>query len=308
MVSCSICSGGLHGRFAGVADPQTGDVFAIFECRQCLFGQTFPQPEDLLKYYSGYHGRRHGFTAEFRAWRQTKLLGQPFGNGRLLDIGCGEGTFLRAAGKQGWKGSGTEIKSERQANGSPAIFETLSEIEDEFGTATFEAATMWHSLEHFRDPVETLRAVSRLLMPEGKLLISVPDYGGLQAKFFGKDWFHIDVPRHLFHFNHTAIETMLKSWGFSIEFSRHLEFEYDLLGWSQSALNTLNRKPNIFFRTLTGQREGLGKFEMAVNFLGGTTLSALALPLLSLGSFLKRGGTLVVKARKIENSQIAKVY
>lgn len=298
---CLICSGNLEERFAGVADPQTGDIFSILECQNCIIGQTFPQPENLQKYYSRYHGNRHGFTAGFRAWRQTKLLGRPSGNGCLLDIGCGEGTFLRAAGKRGWKTFGTEINSKRHENSGLAIFESLAEIEEKCGVGTFEAITMWHSLEHFRNPLEILMAAYRLLAPQGRLLASVPNYGGLQARFFGKNWFHIDAPRHLFHFDHAAIQAMLERCGFSVGFSKHLEFEYDLLGWSQSALNFFNLKPNVFFKSLSGQSEGLGRMEIAANLVFGTALSAAALPLLPLGSILKRGGTLVVEARKIEN-------
>ena len=64
----------------------------------------------------------------------------------------------------------------------------------------FDAVTFWHVLEHLENPGEALVAAGRLLKSNGWLVVAVPDYASLQAKLFGKYWFHLDLPRHLHHF------------------------------------------------------------------------------------------------------------
>jgi len=111
----------------------------------------------------------------------------------------------------------------------------------------FDCITLWHSLEHVRDPSAILRDCKKILKPGGVLLIAVPDAGGLEARTFGARWFHLDVPRHLFHFTRKSLASVLRAAGFAGLRSWHQEFEYDLLGWSQSALNAMGFPPNLFF-------------------------------------------------------------
>jgi SAM-dependent methyltransferase len=111
-VSCNACGGPLRNRLPVVVDPQTRESFRIEACAACGLGHTLPQPVDLGPYYAGYHGARHGFTARFCTMRHVRFLrraaGRPDGR-RLLDVGCGDGTFLLAARDEGWQVAGTEL-------------------------------------------------------------------------------------------------------------------------------------------------------------------------------------------------------
>ncbi len=49
-----------------------------------------------------------------------------------------------------------------------------------------------------------LEDIRRLLSANGALIIAVPNAGGLQARIFGPQWFHLDVPRHLYHFTRSV--------------------------------------------------------------------------------------------------------
>lgn len=298
---CPVCNGSLQERLSGVSDTLTGESFSIFQCPRCLVRQTLPQPENLLKYYRAYHGGRHGFTAKFRAWRQAAMLGQPGNGAKILDVGCGDGTFLNFAKQAGWQVVGVELSRDRKPDWIE-ILPDISEVKNKYGLGVFSAVTLWHSLEHFKDPKQIIEAVNELLRPGGTILISVPNSDSWQARVFGKYWFHNDVPRHLFHFSEDALRNLLKSAGFSVVTSKHREFEYDLFGWSQSALNMFNKKPNVFFNILIGRTEGLGLFEIGLNFLFGTIFSFFALPLVAVTSLLRSGGTFVVKAKKIADA------
>jgi SAM-dependent methyltransferase len=304
MESCHVCGGKLETLHAEVAEPETLEQFSILACRECGFGQTFPQPENLDAYYAEYHGKRHGFTADYCARRRMRWLEKSFkARGRVLDIGCGEGTFLDEANGRGWNGVGTELNAGKFHGSDLEVYEDLAQVATKYGAESFDAVTMWHTLEHFRNPREVLCEAFELLAPGGVLLVAVPDAGGWQARLFGKFWLHRDVPRHLFHFNFEALKTLLGECGFDIKTSGHQEFEYDLLGWSQSALNSMFRQPNVFFKALSGHRTNAGFAIRVVNFALGTLFSSFALPLVLLGTLRKKGGTIIVGAIKNETKK-----
>jgi 2-polyprenyl-3-methyl-5-hydroxy-6-metoxy-1,4-benzoquinol methylase len=81
--------------------------------------------------------------------------------------------------------------------------------------ACFEVVTMWQSLEHVHQPLEVLRAAFRLLTPGGKLLVTVPNFAGLGAQWFGPSWYGLDAPRHLSHFSPETLYRMVSQAGFA---------------------------------------------------------------------------------------------
>lgn len=301
MPSCHICDSSLETEIETIADPQTGDVFSILKCANCGLGQTFPVPENLEKYYAAYHGGRHGATADFCAARRVRWLKSGFAENkkqrRVLDVGCGDGTFLLKAAEENWQIVGTEMNVEPARQNNIEVYETIAAAKEKYGANSFDAVTMWHTLEHFKNPREMLASAREILAPNGILLVAVPDAGGWQAKLFGKNWLHRDVPRHLFHFDYGSLAELFTDCNFQIEKSWHQEFEYDLLGWSQSALNKIFEKPNIFFQTLNGQAKNVSAAAKTFNFIGGVLFSAAALPAVPLASLIEKGGTLIVRAK-----------
>jgi hypothetical protein len=166
--------------------------------------------------------------------------------------------------------------------------------------APFSCITMWQTLEHMRDPRGTVEAAVQMLEPGGYFFVAVPDAEGWQAKVFGAGWFHLDVPRHLFHFGERALTRMLQACGLDVLQKWHQEFEIDLFGWSQSFLNRVMPVPNVFFYQLTGRPTRVGRAGVATSFALGTILSAVAVPLTMAGTLSSKGGTLVLAARRRE--------
>jgi len=98
------------------------------------------------------------------------------------------------------------------------------------------------------------------------------------------------------HFDSKALLHCLGAAGFSAHQKWHQEFEYDLLGWSQSTLNFIMPYPNVYFDCLTGKGKGYGKLITAYGCFVGSFLTLLSLPAVALGTLSGQGGTLVVVA------------
>lgn len=296
---CNLCGNELTTRFPRVLDAQTGESFEIAQCAQCDLGHTRPQPENLSRHYgTTYHGGRHGLTAKYCARRRVRFVESLIRSGdglRMLDVGCGDGTFLLAARQRGWQTIGTEFNPKIARSFGLDVRES---VEDARSAGPFDCITLWHSLEHISDPRSEILALSSMLKSNGVLLIAVPNAAGLQARLFGRHWLHLDVPRHLYHFNDHSLASLLELAGLSPIRRWNQEFEYDLLGWSQSALNALMPNQNVFYRTIVGKRAGLSRGAVLVNAVLGTVFSALSLPAVVAGTAAGRGGTLIVAARR----------
>lgn len=294
---CPVCSNRLDLHLRGVSDPVTGLQFDLLKCSVCGIGVTDPAPEQLQPHYAEYYGARHGITARLCDHRRIGLVTRMAGPGRgrrLLDIGCGEGTFLRAAHKRGWEAIGTELNSAPARRLGLEVFNSLDECADR---GPFDCVTLWHSLEHMPDPWAVIARIRRLVADQGLLLIAVPDFEGLQSKTFGASWLHLDMPRHLYHFTATSIDGMLHRTEFVPVAHWHQEFEYDLMGWWQSALNAMLSTPNVLFDFLTKKKLRGTLIDKIISGVSAPFFSFASLPLVWLGSVAGRGGTLLVAAR-----------
>jgi SAM-dependent methyltransferase len=288
----------MHEAVRGVLDPQSGETFSVLRCTRCELGITVPAPDDLEPYYGErYYGARHGITRRFCVWRRMRLIeqvtrGKP--PGTLADIGCGDGSLLLKAREAGWTVLGTEVSAEIASPG----LEVRDSIEELAERAPFDCITLWHSLEHLRDPAQALAELARMLTREGTLLLAVPDSRGWQALLFGRYWLHLDAPRHLYHFSLPSLRAVLDRAGMDLVRVWHHEVEYDLFGWIQSALNRVMPRPNILFDALTHRPRRVSRMLAGANAIlaGLGLIPAIGATVLS--TWMGRGGTLVIAARR----------
>jgi SAM-dependent methyltransferase len=80
----------------------------------------------------------------------------------------------------------------------------------------FATILLSHVLEHIRAPVATLRKLRVALLPGGRVVIAVPNAGGLVARTAGRYWHGWDPPFHLTHFTPHTLATMLVEAGFEV--------------------------------------------------------------------------------------------
>jgi SAM-dependent methyltransferase len=288
----------MHQAIAGALDPQSGETFNVLQCARCQLGVTVPAPEDLEPYYGErYYGGRHWITRRYCTWRRMRVIEQTTGGtapGTLVDIGCGDGSFLLEARRAGWTVLGTEVNDRIPSPG----LEIWGSIDGLRVRAPFGCITLWHSLEHLRHPTQALADLARMLVPGGTIVVAVPDSRGWQARLFGRHWLHLDVPRHLFHFGLPSLRAALDQSGLEVVRVWHHEAEYDLFGWIQSALNRIMASPNILFDALTRRPRRVSRAVVAANVVLAGLLLIPALAATVLSTWAGQGGTLIVAARR----------
>lgn len=233
--NCLLCGGGQWTLLVEARDPTPGSAglwFGVVQCQDCGLCFTNPRPkiESMGQFYPlDYrpHGTspmnaRRGLSRRLGRWLRGKQTRQGLawhGQGRLLDFGCGGGKFLERLHLQGWKVTGLDaapaaVERIRNALNLPALVGTLPN--PTLKNASYDVITMWQALEHVHDPMAVLREAHRLLVPGGKLLISVPNIDSLAFRWFGPAWFGLDLPRHLTHFAPWTLQLMLARAGFEV--------------------------------------------------------------------------------------------
>jgi 2-polyprenyl-3-methyl-5-hydroxy-6-metoxy-1,4-benzoquinol methylase len=140
------------------------------------------------------------------------------GGGSLLDVGCGGGAFLDTMKQLGWRTCGVDP--------SPRAVDVarikghdvrLASAEDlPFAGGRFDLVQLNHVLEHTHSPRRALENARRELRPGGRLVLAVPNIGGVQARLFGRYWSGLDVPRHLYQFDARSLRRCLAEVGFRV--------------------------------------------------------------------------------------------
>lgn len=148
----------------------------------------------------------------------VRHLRWPEGHPRILDVGCGEGEFLVEMRSLGWSVTGIDPSADAvataRARGVPALRGTLAERSLESGS--LDAITFRLALEHVRNPAAALTECRRALKPRGVIWIATPSLEAEAHRVFGRDWIHLEPPRHAVLYTVSALSRLLSSVGFEV--------------------------------------------------------------------------------------------
>lgn len=242
--TCPLCNDhSIRFDFSAIDHTVSGETYEVWRCNNCqgLFTQDVPEEDQIGKYYNSEDYISHSDTKEGwinAAYHQVRnitlnnkksLIEKETGiaAGTLLDVGCGTGAFLNKMNKGGWKVAGVEP--------DPGARETAA---DQYGLqispsgnlsnlppAHYDAITLWHVLEHVHDIHGYLQQLVRLLKPDGKLFIAVPNYTSADARQYKETWAAFDVPRHLYHFSPHSMNILLSRHGLKIRKMKPMWFD-----------------------------------------------------------------------------------
>lgn len=247
---CPLCGADGQPVVDEVRDPEARFP-AQWGFRRCTGCGTYwldpaPLPHEMWKAYTAYHthGRQRGrawfslvhrlirlcwlprwlksgLWQEMQALRFMFLRQQP--PGRLLDVGCGGGRFMRRMQRLGWQAEGNDFDAQAAARvqreyGLPVHVGELAACA--LPASHYDAITLSQAIEHVYEPAATLREIHRLLKPGGLLVMTTPNPQSRCAQRYGAHWRGWEAPRHLQLFPLATLCALCQQQGYEIVAAR----------------------------------------------------------------------------------------
>lgn len=146
----------------------------------------------------------------------------------LLDIGCGEGFFMKNMQELGWKVNGTDYSSHGIKIQNPELYDKviygeLNPVLEEIiqNNKTYDFINLGNILEHVISPIDLLDKCHKLLSQDGILRVKVPNDFSFLQKLITKNelinsyWVH--PPDHLSYFNFDSLPKILNHCNFEVQ-------------------------------------------------------------------------------------------
>jgi SAM-dependent methyltransferase len=150
-----------------------------------------------------------------RDQRKLKLLEKVLGQkGKILDIGCGMGLFVKNASDRGWQAQGIDLDQDMIEYGKKTFSIDLSSaMLSELPAGYFDVITMFNVVDHLQTPLDFLKEAGRILKPNGIIYTNLHDAGGWKAKKYKQDWGAYCPPMHLYYYTPATLEMMVNKAG-----------------------------------------------------------------------------------------------
>ena len=200
--------------------------FTIYRCDDCHLSFVYPPASNLADIYQQdfYHSDeflRDSLTSQVE--HQLKAI---VPQGRILDVGCGIGEFLKICKDRGYETHGIDISqwavdvcNRTGLDVKAGRFPNL-----EYPQNYFHCVTMWDVIEHLTDPRAYLESVWEVLKPEGWLIVKTPK---VSSAVFGLAAITqklrpstktieamLGLPAHILYFDLFSLTELVRSTGF----------------------------------------------------------------------------------------------
>jgi 2-polyprenyl-3-methyl-5-hydroxy-6-metoxy-1,4-benzoquinol methylase len=175
------------------------------------------------------------------------------GQFRVLDIGFGDGRFLRFASEAGCTAVGFEMDQkavDSAARSGMSVFQgdALAALRV-FGKASFEYVTMSHVIEHVHSPREVLAAAADLLADDGLLWLETPNPSSIGHSTFRDRWRDLDPPRHLVIMQRDALIALAASCGLELDEEYRRPFvAFEVFPFSARSADPGSSRVGVLFR------------------------------------------------------------
>jgi len=193
---------GLLSKVDGIIDlPFPG---YLYKCNSCslLFRRPYIPESKLEEAYNEYPvdkvlggDRRTDFELA------SDVIKNSFSNGKVLDIGCSNGSFLNKL-PESYQKFGVEISKPAQSiakqHGIAIVGSSLNHLE--IYHRMFHVITFIDVIEHLPKPMESLKNAAKLLLPGGIIIIATGNTNSLAWRLMRLDYWYY-FPQHVSFFN-----------------------------------------------------------------------------------------------------------
>jgi len=211
--------------------------FKVVKCKGCSLVYVTPRlnSDEIKKlygstYWNSDRAKDYGYTnylADAQLYLNTfkmrsKLIDTYQNNpGRILDVGCAAGFFLKVMKDKGWETHGIEVSEAvathaRSELNLPNIHIGDASLLENFEKNSFDVITFWDVVEHLEDPRQALSQARMLLKDQGVLIVETQNVESIFAKIMGANWQHYKHEEHLYHFSPETIRRLLSEAGFQV--------------------------------------------------------------------------------------------
>lgn len=217
---CVVCGSADTTRWRTPTD------VAIWRCRRCGARVTSPAPSraHLRERYEEEHRsgkwkrlmeHADGGEIERRA-RVISRLARRSSGGMLLDVGFGDGRFLDAACRLGWKTMGTEVALSAASRAARRHRRIVGDLETLRQGPIFDVITFFDVLEHLREPADVVRQACARLREDGLIVITMPNVRGTASLLAASHWRYYDFGAygHIHHWSPRHVRELVRRAGF----------------------------------------------------------------------------------------------
>jgi len=230
---CPLCKNTKH--------QQWGDYAICNECK-LIFLSDKKEEKDLTKSYTGgfLKSLRRRLLSRFRRFESygqytnfmskadkvTALIKENIEDKKkvsFLDIGCNKGFLLHSALQKGWDVHGIELVPEllipfknKHKNISHKLY--TGSFDDNYKKLkknSFDVISMIDVIEHFSDPIKTIKKIRSLLKKDGVLVVQTPDSLSSMSKKLKSSWPALKKDEHLCVFNKNNYKQMMTNLNFT---------------------------------------------------------------------------------------------
>jgi SAM-dependent methyltransferase len=221
MSYCPICK--TNNPAPSIEKYQDGEqVYTLKQCQNCglQYWLPFVNPgADWYEHDERYAGRNIDPILNPN-WNHKKIISFLKNKiGKVLDIGCGVGTFLKHAQDNNWETHGLDFDKDA-IKAAQETFDLknlevadISEYSRNNPDKKFDLITFFDVIEHVDNHLEFMSTVRNLLSSKGYIVMSLPYRNGAT-------WLkpHDLPPRHLTRWDRQTMKNFLQKQGFKISY------------------------------------------------------------------------------------------
>lgn len=223
-LQCPSCHSGSSNANHLFDVPLLEDNSPVLQCLSCglVYKELAPTAHGLEKIYSGDYVHFQTNSADItqaeinsakqklsRCQKLLKSRCQPQ-NLRLLDIGCGSGSFVEIAQKLGYLAEGIDPYLPEELQNDYLHRKSPENIPSE----SYDIAVLLNVAEHLDKPRDMFSQVWRLLKPNGVMLLTCPYGDSLARCIHQADWGHLALNEHLLFWTPRSLTHLLRELGF----------------------------------------------------------------------------------------------
>jgi len=222
--------------------PESQKTFRVVRCRDCTHAFCSPLPKNIYKEYEDVADKeylRQSQTRKLSSQSVLNIISRYSPSGKMLDVGCATGDFLKIAKDFGYLVEGLELSkwsSEIVRNKGIKVHRELLRTLSSRLPQKFDVITMWGVIEHFQNPRNEMIYVNKLLKPGGILAVWTGDVDGIMSRILGRRWWYWQG-QHIQYFTSSSLNRLGLLTGFD-----HITTEiYPIAATYDQVVNSLSR-------------------------------------------------------------------